>query len=116
MHKTRHFLPPLPDYSPGSYDLLHPQLRFISLPRHDLNITNNFEELVQPLLNAVSSRSGKEVVINEGCVVIPVHELQVAHIRHNFPEAHIYSEEFNLPLLAQQSLRHLLIFTYQSLT
>ena len=106
MHKTRRFLPPLPNYLPGEYDLLQPQLRFISIPRGNVKITNNFEELVQPLLAAVSSRSGEQLVIKEDHVVIPVHAIQVAHIQDKFPEAHIYPEAFSLPLLAQQSLRY----------
>lgn len=108
MHKTRRFLPPLPNYSPGEYDLLRPQLRFISIPRDNVKITNNFEELVQPLLTAVSSRSGKQLLIKEDHLVIPVHAIQVLHIQDKFPEAHIYPENFNLPLLAQQSLRCIL--------
>ncbi len=108
MHKTRRFLPPLPNYPPGEYDLLRPQLRFISIPRENVKITNNFEELVHPLLTAVSSRSGEQLVIKDDHVVIPVHAIQVAHIQDKFPEAHIYPEDFNLPLLAQQSLRYVL--------
>ncbi|KJA26269.1 hypothetical protein HYPSUDRAFT_132979 [Hypholoma sublateritium FD-334 SS-4] len=109
MHKTRRFLPPLPNYSPGEYDLLRPQLRFISIPRDNVKISNNFEELVQPLLTTVSSRSGVQLLIKEDHVVIPVHAIQVVHIQDKFPEAHIYPEIFSLPLLAQQSLRSVIV-------
>jgi hypothetical protein len=105
MHKTRWFLPPLPDYAPGQYDLLHPKLRFVSIPRDNLKITHDFEGLTLSVLNAASVHAGKELVVGEGRVVIPIHELQVAHVEHKFPDAQIYSEEYSLPILAQQSLR-----------
>lgn len=107
MHKTRRFLPPLEDYSPGSYDLLHPRLRFVSLPRENLKVTYDFEDLTLPVLKLASLRAGKDLRVEENRIAIPVHELQVAHVQDKFPEAYIYPEEFNLPLLAQQSLRYI---------
>ncbi|KAF5327365.1 hypothetical protein D9619_004465 [Psilocybe cf. subviscida] len=109
MHKTRRFLPPLPDYAPGQYDLLHPQLRFIAVPRENLKITYDFEVLTAPLLKAVASTAGKDLPIESDRVIIPIHELQVAHIQDKFPDAYVYSEEFSLPLMAQQSLRSVLV-------
>ncbi|KAF8972124.1 IucC family-domain-containing protein [Flammula alnicola] len=109
MHKTRRFLPPLPDYSPGLYDLLHPHLRFVSVPRDNLKITYDFEGLTAPVLKAASVHAGKTLVVEDDRIVIPVHELQLVHIQQKFPEAHIYPEEFSLPLLAQQSLRSVIV-------
>ncbi|KAH9481478.1 NRPS-independent siderophore synthetase rfs [Psilocybe cubensis] len=109
MHKTRRFLPPLKDYSPGSYDLLHPRLRFVSIPRENLKVTYDFEGLTLPVLKLASQRAGKDLSVEEHCIAIPVHELQIAHIRDKFPEAYIYPEEFSLPLLAQQSLRSVIV-------
>lgn len=105
MHKTRYFLPPLPDFEPGSFDLYNPRLRFVALPRDHLNITYEFEKYVLPLLEAASKAAGRPFQVREGFVFVPVHELQVTHIRDKFPEAEIYSEDFSLPLLAQQSIR-----------
>ncbi|KAF4613555.1 hypothetical protein D9613_007629 [Agrocybe pediades] len=109
MHKTRYFLPPLPDYAPGSFDLLHPRLRFISVPRNNLKITYDFEALTRPVLKMASSKAGKDLHVDEDRVIIPVHELQVPHIQDKFSDAHIYPEEYNLPLLAQQSLRSVVV-------
>ncbi|PPQ77137.1 hypothetical protein CVT25_010831 [Psilocybe cyanescens] len=109
MHKTRRFLPPLEDYSPSSYDLLHPKLRFVSLPREKVNVTYDFEGLTLPVLKLASLRAGKDLTVEEKRIAIPVHELQVTHVQHKFPEAYIYPEEFNLPLLAQQSLRSVIV-------
>lgn len=105
MHKTRHFLPPTPDIVPGTYDLYHPVLRFIALPRESLKITYGFEKLTEPVRTAVAERAGQVLSVPDGHVVVPVHELQVAHIQDKFKEAIIYPHEFNLPLLAQQSIR-----------
>lgn len=107
MHKTRRFLPPLQDYSPGSYDLLHPRLRFVSIPRSNAKVTYDFQGLTSPVLEIASSRAGKALVVEEDRIVIPVHELQVVHIQDKFPDAYIYPEEFSIPLLAQQSLRYI---------
>lgn len=105
MHKTRYFLPPLPDYPPGTYDLYHTTLRLIAVPKGNLNITYDFEGYVQPILVAMSKKAGRPLIVREGYVGIPVHELQVTHIQDKFSEAEIYPIEFSLPLLAQQSIR-----------
>jgi hypothetical protein len=70
-----------------------------------LKIVYNFEELLLPVISAVSAHAGKELIVQDGHVIVPVHELQVFHIQDKFPEAFIYSEDFSLPLSAQLSLR-----------
>jgi len=105
MHKTRSFLPPMVDVTPGSFDLYNPKLRFVAVPKNNLKITYNFEELTRPLLDAAAQKAGKPLVIPEACVVVPIHELQTAHVQAKFPGIHIYPEEFNLGLRAQQSIR-----------
>lgn len=103
---ARNFLPPIPDYSPGSYDLLHPRLRLVFFPRNDLKIVYNFEELRLLLFPFLRIRE-KNFIVQDGHVIVPVHELQVFHIRDKFPEAFIYPEDFSLSLLAQLSLKWL---------
>ncbi|KAE9398477.1 hypothetical protein BT96DRAFT_1031422 [Gymnopus androsaceus JB14] len=117
MHKTRAFLPPMQDISPGSFDLYHPKLRFIALPKSSLKITYEFEELTEPLRQAVAKTAGQALSIPVDYLVIPVHELQVAHIEEKFGEAVIYPPNFSLPLLAQQSIRSVVVpDVYQSLS
>jgi hypothetical protein len=53
----------------------------------------------------MSKKAGRPLIVREGYVGIPVHELQVTHIQDKFSEAEIYPIEFSLPLLAQQSIR-----------
>jgi hypothetical protein len=100
------FLPPMQDFQPGGYDLYHSRIRLVSLPRDSLNITYNFEELTAPVRKAAAENAKRELCVPPDHVVVPVHELQVAHIQAKFKEAQIYPEEFNVPLLAQQSIRY----------
>lgn len=106
MHKTRRFLPPMEDIQPGGYDLYHPKIRLVALPRGKLNVTYDFEGLTEAVRNAASKNAEEALVIPEGHVVIPVHELQVAHIEDKFKEAHIYPPQFYVSALAQQSIRY----------
>src|SRR6188768_3443417 len=105
MYKVRRFMPPLPDYEPGSYDLLRPLIRFISIPRANAAITFEFESIISPLLNAAAVRAGRSFDVNDDHVVLPVHELQVPHIEDKFLDAIVFPEEYYLRALAQQSLR-----------
>ena len=98
-------MPPIPDFPPGRYDLQHPKLRFIAVPRESLKVTYNFEELLAPVLLAASKAAGRTMEIPSDHVVVPVHELQVYHIKDKFPDVLVLSKDFELPLLAQQSLR-----------
>ncbi|KAF8896585.1 hypothetical protein BD779DRAFT_1496720 [Infundibulicybe gibba] len=102
MHKTRYFLPPLPDFAPGSYDLYHPKLRLVAVPKADLKITYDFEEYMKPILRAVSDTAAEPFMIWEDHVIVPVHELQ-------FPEVKVYPAKFSIPLLAQQSIRSVVV-------
>lgn len=99
-------MPPLADEELSTYDFLHPRLRYVSLPREQLKILYDFEKLTAPLLTEACEKAGTHVKTPSHHVVIPVHELQVAHIKDKFPDAFIFPEVINTPLLAQQSLRH----------
>lgn len=105
MHKTRYFLPPIPCISPGSYDLYNPSIRLIILPISSLKITGPFSDLTKAIWEGAEKRAGRSIVLHEDEVVIPVHELQVFHIRDKFPEARILEKEFSVPARAQQSIR-----------
>jgi len=106
MYRLRGFFPPLPKYAPGEYDFLRPKLRFVSFFQEELKITYDFENLISPLLDAAEARAGRPFNVENGRIIIPVHELQIYYIREKFGTAVIYPEEFSLPLLAQQSLRY----------
>ncbi|KAK2460987.1 hypothetical protein APHAL10511_007457 [Amanita phalloides] len=105
MHKLRSFLSPMPDYAPGTYDLYHPKLRFLSIPKTQLKITNDFEKYMKPVIEAAARHAGTRLVVPANHVIIPVHELQTMHIQHKFPDIEILPAEFVVPVLAQQSIR-----------
>ncbi|KAJ7454707.1 hypothetical protein FB451DRAFT_1408124 [Mycena latifolia] len=109
MHKTRMFLPPIHDIVPGSYDLYHTKLRFVAVPRENLKITNDFEKYTVPLIAAASASAGQELPVPENFVIVPVHELQTAHIQAKFPEAVVLPPAFYLPILGQQSIRSVIV-------
>ena len=101
----RNFLPPLLNYHPGDYDLYHSTLRLVAVPKDNLRVTYNYEEHIQPVLDGMSRKAGRPLIIRDGYVGIPVHELQVTHIQDKFSDAEIYPAEFSLPFLAQMSIR-----------
>ncbi|KAL0581468.1 hypothetical protein V5O48_000622 [Marasmius crinis-equi] len=109
MHKTRMFLPPMTNVAPGSYDLYHAKLRFVSLPATSLKVTYDFVGLTKPLLDAACEAAGEKLCVPAGHIVVPVHELQVAHIQDKFKEAIIYPSSFSIPFLAQQSVRSVIL-------
>ncbi|KAF8633216.1 hypothetical protein AX15_001452 [Amanita polypyramis BW_CC] len=105
MHKTRYFLPPLPDYEPGTYDLYHANLRLVSIPKSQLRITNDFESYVKPIVDAAWRNAGTRPIVPSNHLILPVHELQVVHIRDKFPNVDILPAKFMVSILAQQSVR-----------
>ncbi|KAH9041648.1 IucC family-domain-containing protein [Lactarius pseudohatsudake] len=109
MHKTRHFLPPMPSLTPGSYDLYSPRLRFAILPRASIHVTGDFEALIQPILERATNNAGRALDVPENHIVVPVHELQVSHILDKFEEATVCPEEFSVPARAQQSVRSVIL-------
>ncbi|KAL0954601.1 hypothetical protein HGRIS_003561 [Hohenbuehelia grisea] len=117
MHKTRRFLPPMPDFQPGDYDLYHTKLRFVALPKENLRITYDFEGLTEAVRAAASRNAGRDLVVPEGFAVIPVHELQIYHIQDKFPEAVIFPRDFFVSALGQQSIRSVIVpDAYQDLS
>nr|GAT50190.1 predicted protein [Mycena chlorophos] len=111
MHKTRMFLSPIREIIPGTYDLYHTKLRFVAVPRDNLKITFDFERLTEPLRAAAAATAGKDLPVPDNFVVVPVHELQVAHIRAKFPEVIVFGPEFHLPILGMQSVRSVIVPT-----
>ncbi|PFH53186.1 hypothetical protein AMATHDRAFT_55679 [Amanita thiersii Skay4041] len=113
VHKMRSFLPPIPDYTPGSYNLYAPLLRFIAVPRDQLIITYDFERYIKPLLEEASCHVGQPPKIPNDYVIIPVHEVQVANIQQKFPEVEILPNKYHAPMLAQQGIRSVQVLSPQ---
>lgn len=105
MHKSRMFLPPIPNYAPGDYDLYNPQIRFVAVPAQDLHITGDFTSLVAPLVDYTAKKAGRKPDVSADRVLVPIHELQVHQILDKFPDVQVLPSEFVLPARAQQSIR-----------
>ncbi|PBK88955.1 hypothetical protein ARMGADRAFT_936425 [Armillaria gallica] len=102
MHKTRAPLPPL--RLDPSYNLLHPRLRLIHVPPTSVLITGPYHDLVVPFISRFPVHTSPN-----GYIPVPVHELQIAHIAANFPEAVIHPPAVSYPVEAQQSLRSIIV-------
>ena len=107
----RCFVPPMPDYAPGTYDLYRVKLRFVSIPKNRLKILNDFEKHVKPVIDAASRHTNTQLKVSEDHLILPVHELQISHIQDKFPDLEVLPADFTVSALAQQSIR-CVPFTY----
>ena len=101
----RYSVPPIPDYTPGAYDLFHVKLRFVSIPKSQLKILNDFEKYVKPVIDTASRHASTQPQVPADHLILPVHELQIAHIQEKFPDIEVLPAEFTVSALAQQSIR-----------
>ncbi|KAI0031192.1 IucC family-domain-containing protein [Vararia minispora EC-137] len=108
-HKMRKFLPPIPNFSPGQYDLDNPKIRLIAIPRGNLRITGDFESLVAPIIACAVKNAGQKLHSFADRVIIPIHELQVYHILDKFPDAQVLPAQYAVLARAQLSTRSLVV-------
>ncbi|KAI0273386.1 IucC family-domain-containing protein [Gloeopeniophorella convolvens] len=108
-HRARTSMAPTPDLTPGGYDLYFPRVRLALLPRSSMKLSGDYDSLIEPICRAAAHNAGKPIEIDDGYVIIPVHELQTYHILETFKEAIILPEEFSIPGRAQQSLRSVVL-------
>jgi hypothetical protein len=108
MHKARKSFPPMPPLNPGSYDLDHPAVRLVGIPRESAILRGEYEELSAPLVNALMDAGGNHRNIRaqyQNYVFIAIHELQLPNIQEKFKDAVIFSKEHQLNVEALASLR-----------
>ncbi|CEP15762.1 hypothetical protein [Parasitella parasitica] len=108
MHKARKSYPPMNALHPGSYDLEHPKIRLVGLPRQSAVLRGDYEELAQPLVDALFKAGGNvEQMRSEFAdyVFIAIHELQLPNIEQKFPVAHIFPAQYSIYVEALASLR-----------
>ena len=98
-------MPPIPDYEPGTYDLFHVKLRFVSVPKSQLKILNDFEKYIKPVIDAASRHASTQPKVPADHLILPVHELQIAHIQDKLPDIEVLPADFTVSALAQQSIR-----------
>ena len=111
MHRLRYFVPPLPDYAPGTYDLNHVKLRFVSVSKSQLIVSNDFEKYIKPVVEAASRHTSTQLKVPADHLILPVHELQITHIQDKLPDIEVLPSEFMVSAHAQQSIRCVHIYT-----
>jgi hypothetical protein len=105
MHRARHAVPPTCQ-DLQNRDWNHPQIRFAVVPRSRLNIVGPFEREVRRITKLATRSSGVPFPERDGCVIVPVYDLQIANLRDKFPNVEILGEEFSIPSLGQASIRY----------
>ena len=106
MHRARHVIPPLSCQDPQNRDWKHPRIRFAVVFRSMLDIVGPFEREIRPITELVARASGMPLPRRDGCVILPVYDLQITNIRDKFPNVDILDEKFGIPSLGQASIRY----------
>jgi hypothetical protein len=106
MHRARHAIPPLSCQDPQIRDWKCPRIRFAVVSRPMLDIVGPFEGEIRPITELVARASGMPLPQRDGCVIVPVYDLQIVNIRDKFPDVEILGEKFSIPSLSQASIRY----------
>ncbi|KAJ1959638.1 hypothetical protein GGI12_004237 [Dipsacomyces acuminosporus] len=107
MHRARYALPPLEPISPST-DFFNLRLAFVAVPRSELRIEGDFEDLLESLYSNADADDGKsqyilDFVDRSNEVVMPVHPLNLPAVLSMFSFARRLP--FSAPADAQASLR-----------
>ena len=105
MHRARHSAPPLLPHNPHSRDWNFPRIRFAVVPQARLEILGLFEQEARVIVELASRVSGRPPPQRDGCVVVPVYDLQVENLRAKFPDVEILDKDFSIPAFGQASIR-----------
>ncbi|KAI7892511.1 IucC family-domain-containing protein [Mucor mucedo] len=109
MHKARKSFPPMPALYPGSYDLDHPRVRLVGIPRGSATVRGEYEELSKGLIDALLAAGGGNVqeLRNKynNHVFIAIHELQLPNVEQKFDDLVIFPAQHCVPVEALASLR-----------
>lgn len=108
MHKARKSYPPMKVLLPGSYDLEHPKIRLVGLPKESAVLRGNYEELAQPMVDALLEAGGHADEMRakfNNHVFIAIHELQLPNVEQKFEDAYIFPEPYSIHVEALASLR-----------
>jgi hypothetical protein len=71
-----------------------------------LDIVGPFEREIRPITELAARASGMPLPQRDGCVIVPVYDLQIANLRDKFPNVEILDEKFSVPSLSQASVRY----------
>jgi hypothetical protein len=65
-----------------------------------------FEKEIRRITELATRSSGMPLPQRDGCIIVPVYDLQIANIRDKFPDVEILNEKFSIPALGQASIRY----------
>ncbi|KAH9068482.1 hypothetical protein EDB83DRAFT_2222676 [Lactarius deliciosus] len=105
MHRARHTVPPLLPRDPQSRDWNFPRIRFAVASHAMLDILGPFEEEARVVVELASRVSGRPLPQRDGCIIVPVYDLQVESLRAKFPDVEILDDDFSIPAFGQASIR-----------
>ncbi|GAA5796125.1 IucC family-domain-containing protein [Helicostylum pulchrum] len=110
MHKARKSYPPMAALYPGSYDLEHPKVRLVGIPRSSATVRGDYENLSVKLVDALLSAGGSCNVQElrskyNDHVFIAIHELQLPNVEQKFDDLVIFPAQHSIHVEALASLR-----------
>lgn len=96
--------------TPGSYDLEHPKIRLVGIPRNNAVLRGDYEQLSTELVNAMVKASGSDVENfrakhDRDYVYIAIHELQILNVQEKFNDVLVFPESYSITMEALASLR-----------
>jgi hypothetical protein len=100
MHRARLF-----NSKTLEYDWYHPLIRFIRVPRGDLEAKGEFERLSGCLCAKAAENAGRVLQDDPAFIYMPVHELQIENIRSRVENLQVLDPEISLRAQAQSSIR-----------
>lgn len=116
MHKARKSYPPMAPVYPGSYDLDHPKICLVGIPKEKATVRGDYEELSKKLVDALlaagsDSDSNRDQVVTtlrnqyKDYVFIAIHELQLPNVQQKFADTVIFPAQHTIYVEALASLR-----------
>ncbi|CAA7267094.1 unnamed protein product [Cyclocybe aegerita] len=95
--------------SPQDYDWYRPRIRFVRVPRSDIDALGNFVELSKLLVARAFEKAGHTLDQDDAFIHVPVHELQIENILTRFRNVEVLDPTIFLPALAQSSIRTVVV-------
>ncbi|KAL2833523.1 ferric iron reductase FhuF-like transporter-domain-containing protein [Aspergillus pseudoustus] len=89
LHKTLYTQPPLPEIEPAQiWDMISPEVTFLSLPRSQMRISGPFEALISDLLTKLNIPS-----VSEDRIIVPCLAQQQPSIASRFSDVEVVGSE-----------------------
>ena len=70
-----------------------------------LDVVGPFEREIRPITELATRASGMPLPQRDGCIIVPVYDLQIPNLQDKFPNVEILDKKFSVPSLSQASIR-----------